>query len=325
MAITLTIENAFAYVSTNLGNQRLNVNGLEPGNTCANKVLQRMLASPFIWRFNRANLAIALVPAGWVQILTQQFISAAGVQSIKYTFNGSQVLAVGSTVTLQAIPGATALNGTQQTVTASAAGTFTIQTGSGSVNSAATNTTGAAGPNIAGATGQTDYTAVLEDLGRIETQWLTDTSGTIYELNGVQSVARNSTAKRPTQMGPVYDDNAGDITFRCNAVPDQVYTAYFDYQRKAPLITGPGFTFSPVPDEFGYIYNTLLLAECALLVNDARFNVWEQQGVAALLATQDGLDAQAKDIFYNQMINAGRTNMRGQMATQSGAQGRQTY
>lgn len=225
------------YVSTLLDNQRLNVNGLEPGLTMANTVLQRMLGAPFIWRFNRTNIAVPITEAGG-----------------------------------------------------------------------------------------TDYTVALDDLGRIETQWLSDLTDPdnvkIFELKGLQSVPKFSTVRRPTEAGPVYDDNQGNITFRFNSVPDQDYTAYFDYQRKAVRLTSYGETFAPVPDEFGYLFSKGLLAEAGLLTNDSRFPIWEKDFIAGMLATQDGLDAQAKAIFYEQMLNVGRTSVRSQMAGQGGAQGR---
>lgn len=234
MAVNLSIKNAMVYVSTLIDNQRLSVNGLEPGMTAANIVLQRMLGAPFIWRFNRASLQIAITAAGG-----------------------------------------------------------------------------------------TDYVISVNDLGRIETQWLTDTDGKIFELKGAQSIAKSSTSRMPVEFAPVYDDNAGNITFRFNSVPDEDYTAYVDYQKKAPLLQSDGDTFAPVPDEFGYLFNKGLLAECALLTNDSRFPIWEKDFVAGLLATQDGLDAQAREIFYNQMLNTGRTASRSQGLSQGGNAGRQ--
>lgn len=233
MAVTLSITDALRYVSTLLDNQLLSVNQLDPGITAANIVLQRMLGAPFIWRFNRANVSIAIS-------------QAAG----------------------------------------------------------------------------TDYTVSVPRLGRIETQWLLDAAGNYHELKGAQSIARFSTPARPTEAAPVYDDNAGNITFRFNKVPNGAYTAYFDYQMKAPVIDSYGATFGPVPDEFGYLYHKGLLAECALLTNDSRFPIWERDFMAGLLAAQDGLDAQGLAIFLGQTLNAGRTAMRSQTLGQTGAQAR---
>lgn len=168
----------------------------------------------------------------------------------------------------------------------------------------------------------TDYPVSVTDLGRIETQWLTDGNGAIHALEGAQSIAAVGTVRRPVKVAPVYDDNQGNVTFRFNSIPEANYAAYFDYQRKAPLIKSFGTGFGPVPDEFGYLFNRGLLAEAADLVNDARADKWEKQFVAGLLATQDGLDAQAKALFYDQMLNTGKTSMRSQGSVQSATTGR---
>jgi hypothetical protein len=171
--------------------------------------------------------------------------------------------------------------------------------------------------------GGTDYDISVPTLGFIETQWLVDDDGNVYELNGATSLAVVSAVRAPTLVSPQYDDNAGNITLRFNGVPDQNYTAFFDAQNAAPLITGPANTFSPFSDYFGYLFNKGMLSEGALLVNDSRFSIWRAEWIAQTLATQDGLDAQAKDMFFNQFMNTTRTAQRSQGMGQSGTVGRQ--
>lgn len=158
--------------------------------------------------------------------------------------------------------------------------------------------------------GGTDYVMSIANLGRIESQWMQDPQDNRIALEGAVSLPKISTVRPPIKVAPVYDDNEGNITMRFDSVPDQNYTAFFDYQRKAPLITSSAGTFGPMPDEFEYLFAIGMLAQGALIVNDARFNIWQGEFVAGLLATQDGLDAQAKSLFYNQMLNTGRTAQR---------------
>lgn len=169
---------------------------------------------------------------------------------------------------------------------------------------------------------KTDYGLSVYDLGRIETQWLTDATGNVFELKGAQSLAKVSAKRRPISVAPVYDDGSGHITFRFNSVPDQSYTSWFDYQRRAPTVTSFAQTFEPVEDDFAFLFQKGMLSEGALLVSDARFTIWRREWIAGLLAAQDGLDEQAKSIFYDQMMNQGRTAVRSQAAGQSGAAGR---
>lgn len=170
----------------------------------------------------------------------------------------------------------------------------------------------------------TDVTVSCTDLGRIETQWLTDANNKIFELKGSQSIPKkgNAVPGRPTEVAPVYDDNEGNITFRFNMIAEAPYTAFFDYQRKAPLLGSYGATFAPVPDEFGYVFNAGMLAGCALLTNDSRFPIYERDFVTRLLATQDGLDAQDIQIFLGQALGAGRTAQRSQDMGKLGSQAR---
>jgi hypothetical protein len=172
------------------------------------------------------------------------------------------------------------------------------------------------------AAGGTDYTVSLPNLGRIETQWLTDSKNKDMELNGAVCLAKVNASRRPTEVAAQYDDNQGNITFRFNAVPNDDYTAWFDYQQKAQLITSWANPWGVIPDECGYIYNTGFLSLGALLVNDARFGIWERQFVGDLLGAQDGLDAQAKALFLGQWLADTRSAARSQGAVQGGVAGR---
>jgi len=170
--------------------------------------------------------------------------------------------------------------------------------------------------------GGTDYAVSVPTLGWIEDQWLTDDAGAVFEVKGKVSMAKVSAKRRPTEVAPVYDDNQGNITFRFNAVPDKNYTAWFDIQKKAQLILSWADPWGVIPDECGYIYNLGLLSIAALVVNDARFQIWNREFVASILATQDGLDEQAKAIFLANWLSDVRSATRSQASSQLGTQGR---
>jgi hypothetical protein len=170
--------------------------------------------------------------------------------------------------------------------------------------------------------GGTDYALYVPTMGFIETQWLEDEDHNILELKGETALAKVSFNRTPTLIAPQYDDNEGNITFRVNSVPDANYTAYLDIQNAAQLITSPADTFAPLSDYFGYLFNKGFLSEAALLVNDSRFSIWRSEWIAQMLATQDGLDEQAKDMFYSQFMNTTRTVQRSGSMTQNGTAGR---
>lgn len=169
--------------------------------------------------------------------------------------------------------------------------------------------------------GGTDYDVSIPDLGWIETQWIADETGAAsvyYSCDGGVSIPKTSTAKRPQAIAPVYDDNAGNIVFRVDSTPDQAYVAYVDYQAKAQPITSVAGTFGPFPDEFGFLFTKWMLSECSLIVNDPRFQIFRREAVYATLATQDGLNEQARVRMIEQMVNfgltAGRSNATAQEA-----------
>lgn len=171
--------------------------------------------------------------------------------------------------------------------------------------------------------GGTDYTVSVPNLDRIETQWLTDANGSITDLGGAVSIAKVSSTRRPVKVAPVYDDNLGNITFRFNSIPDKSYTAWFDYQQKAQLILSWANPWGVIPDQLGYMYNLGFLAMGALLVNDARFTIWNRQFVGSLLGAQDGLDAQQKALFLESWLSDIRTAARSQAMVSDGIKGRE--
>jgi hypothetical protein len=169
--------------------------------------------------------------------------------------------------------------------------------------------------------GGTDYSAVVGDLGWIEKQWITDASGKIHALEGAEALAKTTNSYRPKTMAPVYDDNAGNITFRFDAIPTDNDTVFIDYQRKAPVASSFGSTWAPLPDEYGYIYNQLFLALAGNLVSDPRTPFWSQLGVSALLGAQTGLSAQAIAIFAGEWDRLMQTLSKSQDAVKAGMAG----
>jgi len=169
--------------------------------------------------------------------------------------------------------------------------------------------------------GGTDYVEAISDLGWIEKQWLVSASGQIFQLEGAQSLAKTTSSQRPRTMAPVYDDNAGNITFRFDAIPTAAEIVYLDYQRKAPVATSYGNTWAPLPDEYGYIYNQLFLALAGNLVSDPRAPMWSQMGVSALLGAQQGLTMQEIAIFVGEWDRLMQTLAKSQEMVKAGMSG----
>jgi hypothetical protein len=169
-----------------------------------------------------------------------------------------------------------------------------------------------------------DYVTSAPTLDRIETQWLVDGSGNIYELTGALSIPRPTSGNvtRPSVVSPQYDDGNGNITFRFNAIPDQEYTAYFDFQQKPTPLTSLGMGFAPMSDDFAYIFNALFLGWAGWINRDARAPIWVAEGISALLGAQDGLSEQAKAIFLQDWLATMGTVTRATQAAQMGSAAR---
>lgn len=178
----------------------------------------------------------------------------------------------------------------------------------------------AAGP---GTNAECDYTLAIQNFGYIETQWIEDASGKVYELNGALSLPRATSAStgRPGTISAQYDDGQGNITFRTKQMPNAVYTIFCDYQGKAPVLRSLAQTL-PVPDEFGYCFYWGFLTLAGMLVNDMRIDWWEKKFIGRVLSLQDGLDQQDINIFLGLWDRNVKTQMRAQGEVTAGTQGR---
>lgn len=167
--------------------------------------------------------------------------------------------------------------------------------------------------------GGTDYVVTVGDLGWIEKMWLLDANGNIHQLEGAQALAKSTTSGRPRTVAAQYDDNAGNITFRVDWLPNAAYTVVIDYQKKAPVTSSFGNLWAPLPDEYAYVYNQLFLALAGNLVSDPRAPFWSQLGVSALLGAQQGLTMQEIAIFVGEWDRLMQTLAKSQDATKAGA------
>jgi hypothetical protein len=90
--------------------------------------------------------------------------------------------------------------------------------------------------NVATTVGQSDYTVSLPNFGWLEkaTLSLSGMTPPVVELQISPLIAASGKNNRPFKIAMVDDDNAGNVTFRLMAIPDQVYTVTLIYQ-KAPV------------------------------------------------------------------------------------------
>jgi hypothetical protein len=171
----------------------------------------------------------------------------------------------------------------------------------------------------------TDYTISIPDFGFLEECWMTDSNSTPYPpMQPKLSLPQDLNLSRPQEIAAQYDDDAGNITFRLKNAPDAVYTIQGNYQRKPVILPSLGYTFGPVPDEFAFVYNWGYLCVTSLLVNDARFPIFERFFIGRLLGLQDGLDDVQRNIFLLNWEALTRSVQRNANLEKIGTQGRAT-
>ena len=80
-------------------------------------------------------------------------------------------------------------------------------------------------------------------------------------------------------------------------VPDKAYPVTITMQQSAQLITSLNQTWSPLPDDLGYVYQMGLLSFAYEFADDSRWAPTRQRFIAALLGAAQGLSQTEVDIF----------------------------
>lgn len=176
--------------------------------------------------------------------------------------------------------------------------------------------------NLTLAAGQ-DYKINVPDFGFLEGASIIDpTTSKPMELTIRTQLQLDANEERPQYVAAQLDDGAGNITFRVVPSPDKAYIVVLTFQRKAPTITSLASYWAPVPDQFMYIPRWGFLALGCLIVNDARFPVFNAKFVAHLLSAQGGVDELQRNIFIQNWLQVTTNAQAAQLATQQRSQAR---
>lgn len=297
MASTKTILDTIEWAKKlNFGRRSVIGNSLEPALTSANIVKQAILGPPFEWRWNRTEIA-------WTCVDSAVVWQANHVYALGFRLKDS--------------------NGNIQMVTS--IGAVPHQSG-------ATQPTWSTNTETNGTTVDGNLTWTVSD---IQTYLITDpTFGWIehasaldislnppswFEIQVKLSLAKDSSVARPRNIAAHTDDNQGTIGFTFMPVPNLAYPINIHQQNKAPLITSVNDTWSPIPDEYSYIYNWGFLAMMYMFSDDPRFQMANQKFVAHLLAANEGLTETERNMFLN---NWGTISGADNFRTQQGGQAR---
>ena len=150
------------------------------------------------------------------------------------------------------------------------------------------------------AIGTQDYSVSASTFGFIESAAMTAAGFTIAVKEIKQDLTIGFEQRRPQSIAAQLDDNSGNITFRLLPVPDAIYTATVTFQKKSPaLFSSLSTTWTPIPDQYSYIYNYGFLALTLAYNDDPRFPMFNQKFVAHLLGTQQGLTETERNLFID--------------------------
>jgi hypothetical protein len=168
-----------------------------------------------------------------------------------------------------------------------------------------------------------DKAAAISDFGFIEKAWLdTAVAGDIKELEVKNGLGATTESSRPRFISAQLDDNAGNITFRWMPRPEQAYSNGILYQKRPTLMTSLASTWTPIPDEYSYIFNFGFLALSALTAQDERFPIYNTKFLAHLLAAQDGIDETQRNLFLGNWLEITKQAARSTIAAQMGTNAR---
>lgn len=173
-----------------------------------------------------------------------------------------------------------------------------------------------------------DYVKNLPNFGWLESATVNDNLGGTNSIAGLQN--RLNESEDGSQSQPLYisarlDDDAGNISFRLNPVPDKVYTVTVTYQKAAPTFTNLSDTWNPIPDFMANVYNLGFRAFAYEYFDDPRFAFTLQMFLKQLVSASEGLSETQRNIFLQDFLSNAREQQSVGIRTNLANQGRSGY
>jgi hypothetical protein len=305
MATTLKLSDSINFAQAFGGWRGLALgNASEPAITCANIILQTLVAAPFTWNWNRAS--VTFLTSGGTQDYTPasstfgviekaSYVLAANITNTALTNNVATYTAVnsfivGTNVSVTGSTNSTVFNVVNKPIVSATPTSFTINITNANIASAADTAV-----------------AVLTT---------NSVPGSLTEISNVINVlGSGNELGTPSFIAPQVDDNSGNITFRILPIPDQVYQITIVFQKRIPqLINSLSSTWAPIPDHYSFIYQYGFLALICAYFSDSRYMQFINKFVAGVLGAAEGLSENQKNVFsrawYNSVTEQQFTNLR---------------
>lgn len=171
--------------------------------------------------------------------------------------------------------------------------------------------------------GTQDYVVTTAaDYGFSEVADIALSAGQTFPLELKYVLTAGTERSRPTYLALQKDDDAGNLTFRLLPTPDQVYTVTVTYQIRPALFTATSGLWSPIPDQYQFIYNWGFLSLMQQYTKSDDPARARQLFVASLLGASEGLREEDRNVFIASWLGETRQIDANQLNTQSGWKGR---
>jgi hypothetical protein len=302
---TVTVANVIAYAQQHTELMPLTgVGGVanEPALSIANDTLLELLAEPFPWKLNRANLPIFVTAPFKQDYLFSGScaftLTGGGVGIDLETNTGLQQ--TGSDVQvnlLESCQGILNVGDTVYLTNLTTSGINAVYTkGQGTVNSGWSNgfviTAIAAdfmsfhftyAPTIPGGT---DGAPGASYIGWLEYATMTQTSSTaqvpkVWYLKGTRELQPASQTSIPDRISMLNDGGYGIITLRLRWLPGtQPWTITTAYQQRPTVISSTSSTWAPIPDNYIHVVRQMFLAMCYRYAESPKADVEFQKAIA---------------------------------------------
>lgn len=301
MAVSLTLQNTINWALPFVQFRPLAIGtSNEPAITIGNTVMQTILGPPFAWPFNRRQLGLLLKQGqqDYIIFMWKPGIFINGGWTL-IDSNANQQIVISSGTTGATIP---AWNSTLGGITTDGTATWQNQ---GTVNAYGNAQVG------------------QFSLGWLEGGTIVDSAGSPHELTLRTGLQVETTQGIPLFVSywlAVAGSNAYGMRFF--TIPDQVYTVYLSYQVDPTLFSSLNQLWTPIPDNYSYIYQFGFLALAMAYADDPRFMQFSQQFKGHLLGASEGLDEMQKNLFMERWDRTVANSQGTGLRTQQGVQGR---
>lgn len=170
--------------------------------------------------------------------------------------------------------------------------------------------------------GQQDFVVNVPDFGFLEKVSIAPIGGSPKEMQicNVMAMSNSNEMDTPNYIGPVLDDNQGNITFRILPIANANYTGNMIYQIKPVLFTSLLQTWSPIPDEYSFVFNQGFVYKAYEYFDDPRAASMKQQFALSLIGIAEGLDDQQKNLFLGRYLDTTRQEIRASAGSQQAIQ-----